>query len=162
MNALIPALVAVLLAELGGRATALGRTSHPLLIAAIAGAAVAAAAVGGALIAPTMTPWAGLLLLALALIFGGANQFAASRPSPVAPGIAASLLAIWRSSAPFMAFAFSAWLAAPIGSAIGAMAGLGIAACSAPLMRFASIRRAMGGVLILAGLIVGLMALRLV
>jgi Ca2+/H+ antiporter, TMEM165/GDT1 family len=162
VNALIPALVAVLLAELGGRVSTLGEAQRPLGLAAIAGAAIAAAAVGGSLLAPSMTPWARLLLLALALIFGGVNQFAKHKTLPDARGLGPSILLVWRSSAPFSAFAFSAWLAAPIGSAAGAILGLGIAVASAPLARLTRPRQAMGSLLILGGLISALMALRLV
>jgi len=162
VNALIPALVTVLLAEFGGRASALVGTSRPLLVAAIAGAAIAAAAVGGALIAPSMTPWARLLLLAVALLFAGTNQLGPTKPRVEALTLVSSLLLIWRSSAPFCAFAFAAWLAAPIASAIGAMLGLGIAAVSAPLARLVGVRHTMGSVLIVGGLIAALLALRLV
>lgn len=82
MDALVPAFVAALFAQLGDRSAWLAailadRCGRPWKVAIAALIAHAAgnslAATGGALIAPVMTPNARQLLLALALVFAGAG-----------------------------------------------------------------------------------------
>lgn len=79
MEALVPAFIAALLTQLGDRPAMLtailaDRYGRPLLVALAAGLAHALgnglAAIGGAVIAPMMTPNAQALLLAIALFFG--------------------------------------------------------------------------------------------
>lgn len=161
MNGLIPALLAVLLAEVGPRGAALafesGRTAIVFLVATI----VAAAAVAGALLAPRLAPNAETLLIALALAFGGWAQ--ASRVAPPATTRAA-LLAFWRGGTALLVFALATRFA-PLSVGVGAAGGLGAAAVLGRLVderAMRLVRRACVLVLLVAGAILAVVALRLV
>ena len=166
MNAFIPALIAVLLAEFGGRATLFARLPRLALAATVLGIAVGIAAFGGISLAPTMPIRARSLLLGVALILTGFGQFGKA-PSGDPPGtLIATLLFVWRSSAPFLAFAFSIWSGAPVGAAAGALAGvagavaLGVVPLSAQNILW--VRRASGAALAITGIYAALWALRLI
>jgi hypothetical protein len=118
----IPALIAVLLAETGGRSAVFARLPRLSLAAAVLGLAVGAAAFGGFAMAPTMTPHARALLLGLVLILTASDQFRAAAPNPPT-NIPKTLLLVWRCSPPSLAFAFAVWKADPLGAAAGALAG---------------------------------------
>jgi hypothetical protein len=118
----IPALIAVLLAETGGRSAVFARLPRLSLAAAVLGLAVGAAAFGGFAMAPTMTPHARALLLGFVLILTVSDQFRAVAPHPPT-GIAQTMLLVWRCSPPSLAFAFAIWKADPFGAAAGALAG---------------------------------------
>lgn len=161
MNGLIPALLAVLLAEVGPRGTALafeaGRTTIVFLIAGV----LAAAAVAGALLAPRLAPNAETLLIALALAFGAWAQ--ASRVPPPATTRAA-LLAFWRGGTTLLVFALATRFA-PLSVGVGAAGGLAVTAMlgrliDARAMRF--VRRGCLLVLLVAAASLAIVALRLV
>ncbi len=166
MTVFIPALIAVLLAELGGRATMFLRLPRLPLAAIVLGLAVGIAAVAGAGMAPAMTANARALLLGLALILTGSGQFGAAPAGGVPATTRATLLFVWRSGAPFLAFAFSIWKAAAIGAAAGALAGVvgavALGALSWGPVVLVRIRRAAGSALIVTGFYLILWALRLV
>lgn len=166
MNAFIPALIAVLLAEYGGRASQFARLPRLSLAATLLGLAVGAAAFAGVSLAPTMNANARALMLGIALILTGFGQFGkASTGDPPATFIG-TFLFVWRSGAPFLAFAFSIWKSAPVGAAAGALAGIvGAVALSALAISPAHViwlRRTAGALMAVIGVYAALWALRLI
>jgi hypothetical protein len=163
VNALIPAFVAVLLAEIGGPLaifTVERRTFAALaMVLLVIVAVVGGWAVAGLLIAP-----ARVLLLGLAMLFAGFAQFGQRAPVAGKPTIVASAMMLYRSPAPFLAFAFSAWMGAPATAGVGALAGIGVAATSGSLHGAMPrvVRTGAGIILCLAGIIAALNGLRLV
>jgi hypothetical protein len=163
VNALIPVFVAVLLAEIGGPLAMFGRerrnSAALVMTLLIIVAVVGGLSVGALLIAP-----ARLLMLGLALLFAGFAQFS-RRPAMVEkPTLLASALTLYRSPAPFLAFAFASWISAPIAAGVGAIAGIGVAGAigsfGPTIPR--GIRIAAGAALCLAGTVAVLSGLRLV
>lgn len=161
-------MIAVLFAEFGGRAALFPQLSRLSLAATLLGLSVGAAAFAGISLAPTMNINARALMLGIALILSGFNQFgkaqfgkAMSDPPATLLG---TLLFVWRSGAPFLAFAFSIWSGSPVGAAAGALAGIaGAVALGAVPLGARSVtwlRRAAGLMLTLVGLYSALWALR--
>lgn len=163
VNALIPALVAVLLAETGGPLTIFGRERRMtaalamLLLLFVAG-------VGGWTVAAMLNTDARMLVLGLALLFAGISQFSQRVALVEKPGIVAGGMTLYRSPTPFLAFAFAAWMSAPLSAIAGAVAGVGVAVLvgtvSPTIPR--AVRIGGGFVLFLAGIIAVLNGLRLV
>ena len=161
MNGLIPALVAVLLTEVGPRgavyAAASGRLRTVFAIAAL----VAASAVAGSLIAPRLAPHAETLLIALALGFSAWAQVV-----HIVPGTTtrAALFAFWRGGTAFLVLALAArFEAASVG--IGAAIALFVAAAFGPSVTALStplVRRLCAGLLLGAGAALAVIGLRLV
>jgi hypothetical protein len=166
LNSFIPALLAVLLAEFGGRATLLARLPKLSLAATLLGLSVGIAAFAGVSLAPTMNAHARALMLGIALILTGFSQFGKAPSADPPSTLVATLLFVWRSGAPFLAFAFSIWKGSPIGAAAGALAGiagavaLGAVPFSPQVVLW--IRRAAGGVMTIIGIYAALWALRLI
>ncbi|MDB5715238.1 MAG: hypothetical protein JWO15_2635 [Sphingomonadales bacterium] len=162
MNALIPAFVAVLLAEIGGPLTIFARARRTSAALAMLGLLIIAV-VGGWAIAAILDIHARTLLLGLALLFAGSAQFG-QRAVTAEPTIIASGMMLYRSPAPFLAFAFTAWISAPFSTVTGAIAGVGAAVFvgSAGAVIPRAVRMGAGMLLCLAGLIAGLNGLRLV
>jgi hypothetical protein len=162
----IPALIAALFAEIGGRASDFARLSRLSLAATLLGLAVGVSAFAGASLAPTMPANARQLLLGVALILTGCGQFGKVPSGDPPATFPATLLFVWRSSAPFLAFAFAVWKAAAVGAAAGALAGVvgavalgSVRVAPAPLIW---IRRLAGATIIVIGIYAGLGALRLI
>lgn len=148
---LIPALLIVLLGELGG---AVARGRHDLLVVISAAAVIAITATAGTLLAPILTPPARTLLVGVTLVFASVGQLR-TRIADIPPA-----LAIWSSSVPFSLFALSLYAASPYAAAVGGV--LGLAAAIAIGGRSAiRLRRAAAALLGVAGLIVSLLGLRL-
>jgi Ca2+/H+ antiporter, TMEM165/GDT1 family len=166
VNNFIPAMIAVLLAETGGRSMQFARLPRLALAAMLLGVAVGIAAFAGNSIAPEMNPYARALMLGIALILTGCGQFGKPASGDPPASLWATLLFVWRSGAPFLAFAFSLWRAAPVGAAAGALAGMvGAAAFGAvhmPASYLIALRRAAGAVLIMTGFYAAFWALRLI
>lgn len=138
MDSLVPAFIAVLLAQVGDRSPWLvailaDRYGKPLTIAFAAFLAHAAgnavAATGGALIAPMLTPNARQLLVALALVFAAMGALWRLKPPERLEGwklgaFATSLLGVFILAAgdttQFFTFAFAARGPSPVLAAIGA------------------------------------------
>ncbi len=159
-------MIAVLLAELGGRAALLLQLPRALLAATLLGLSVGMAAFAGVSLAPTMNVHARALLLGLAFILTGFSQFGKpTAPDPPAT-LLGTLLFVWRSGAPFLAFAFSIWSGSPIGATAGTLAGIaGVVALGAVPMARRSVlwlRRAGGVTLTLVGIFAALWALRFI
>lgn len=166
MNSFIPALIAVLLAEYGGRATLFLRLPRLSLAASLLGLAVGISAFAGISLAPTMNANARALMLGIALILTGCGQFGKAPTGDPPESFAGTFLYVWRSGAPFLAFAFSIWKSAPVGAAAGALAGIvgAIALGMAPLPPtvIAWVRRIAGTAMIAIGVYAALWALRLI
>ena len=127
MNSFIPALIAVLLAELGGRAIAYARMPRLSHGDRFLVALVAMAVAGGVVIAPTMTDRARALLLGLALVIAASGQVR-NTSADMPTGWWAVLRFVMRGNVAFLAFAFAIWRSDPLGSAAGALLGL-VGAC---------------------------------
>ncbi len=186
MDALLIALVAGLMAEVGARTQLMGQAlSHyfapkmPLVLAlfAVLGFSMAFAAFGGLFVRPSMPPDATLLLLGLALVFAGSGQFRRIKPAPDFTGKPALLTSIWRLGAahiadgtPFLAFAIAARTGnAPL-TVVGSMIAVLVLCLPAILIPadwdhpgiFVRLRRIGGAVLVVAGLWCGLTALHVI
>lgn len=165
MSSLVPALVAVLLAETGGRARALARMPRMGLADLVMVFAVSAAAVGGVAVAPIMNANARALMIGLALALAAAGQLrnSAVESQPLTPTAAVALPL--RTNAPFLAFAFAIWRGEAAGAAIGTLAGMAAAALLSSLLPdrwMRAGRLAAMAALALTGIVTMLGALRLV
>jgi putative Ca2+/H+ antiporter (TMEM165/GDT1 family) len=188
MDALMAALVAAALAQVGDRPAWLAsilsdRYRAPGLVIAAAAAALLGAgllaAAAGALLAPRLTPEAKQLFLALALLFQGVGVLFPVKPPDRLAGwrlgaAPTSLLGLFilafGDGVQFIVLALAAraqlpWLAA-IGATIGSLAVIAPAAIlgetgwtALPLV---ALRRIIGVVFVLAALGLGLSALRLI
>lgn len=192
MESLFPAFIAALLAEWGDKSQLLAaglaaRYGRPgpvlagLAVAALANAGIAAA--GGAAIGGMLTGRAGLLLVALALLFAGAGNLIGR----AAPDTARDWGAGWRigpffasavclfligfgDKSQFLAFALAARAESPALVAIGAAAGILVAGLPAVLLGGALartlplklIRLALAPLFLLAGCIAAVQGLGLV
>lgn len=167
VNALIPVFVSVLLAEVGGglSVSRSGQSRGRRTAAALAMAVlIIVAVVGGWSIGAVMIAPAKGLMLGLALIFAGVAQFGRRKIVGDAPTIWASAMTVYRSPAPFLAFAFALWMNAPVSAGAGAMLGVGAAAGMGAqgVVVPRGTRVGAGVVLCLAGLFAALSGLRLV
>lgn len=183
MEALLPALVACLLGETGGRvqmATAgfAGQRRASSLLAALALStlvSLAFGAGGGVLIARMITYEARTLLLGLALIMTASTMF--TRPRKAADAKAQGSAPLWRylamqlgDNSQFIVFAFAARGNAPVLAALGGFVAT-LAAAALPLALGAEdsakvplllLRRIAGGLLLFIGLWSALSALNLI
>lgn len=169
MNSFIPVLIAVLLAETGGRSAVFARLPRLTLAATALGLAVGAAAVAGYAMAPTMNARAQALMVGLALVLTGAGQFGRYRQIDPPRAFVQTLLLVSRTGVPLLAFAFAIWSGSTTGPVAGALAGfVGAVAIGAILSDgvsdhlFLWLRRGAGTLLLSAGLYCALWALRLV
>jgi hypothetical protein len=166
VTSFIPAMLAVLLAEFGGRASQFARLPHLAFAATLLGLAVGISAVAGISMAPGMNPHARALLLGIALVATGLNQFGKPISGDPPATLFKTFLFVWRSGAPFLAFAFAIWKSSPIGAAAGALAGVvavvALAAIPIPENVLKWLRRVAGGTIIAIGLYAALWALRLI
>lgn len=141
MEALLSALIAALLAEIGDKtqlvalALAARFANHRAVLSAVALAAAANAAIaagGGAWIGPMMTREASTLLLALALLLAGGGAFWPKRTPSVerwrGGALVASLLAFvvaeFGDKTQFLTFAIAARSDAPALAGVGATLGV--------------------------------------
>jgi Ca2+/H+ antiporter, TMEM165/GDT1 family len=169
VNAFIPTLIAVLLAETGGRSAAFARLPRLTLAATVLGLAVSLAAIAGFAIAPTMTPYARALMLGVALILTGAGQFGTNATVEPPTSVVATLALVWRTGVPLLAFAFAIWSGSTLGPVAGAITGfVGAVAIGAILSDATSphlfrwVRRGAGTAITVIGIYAALWALRLV
>ncbi len=182
MEALLPALVACLLAEMAGRVAvttesyAVTRPAWGLLAALLISTTLSLAigAIGGAWMARLVTYEARTLLLGLALILTGGTLLIRPKADPLSePPKGAPL---WRylatqlgDNSQFIVFAFAARGNAPVLAALGGLAGVIAAGCLPLLLDkgfrrlpLLTLRRASGGLLLLTGLWSALHALQLI
>jgi putative Ca2+/H+ antiporter (TMEM165/GDT1 family) len=187
MDALMAALVAALLAQASDRtawcaAMLRDRFARPgVVIAALAIAVAAINGLGGAagaLVGPVMTPEAKALMLALALVTAGGAAFLPMKPPDSLPdsrlgAVATSLLALFAlglgDRTQFITFALAARTPMPVLAWAGATIGALTVTVPAVLvgerpwlaLPLKAIRIACCAVLLVAGLAIGLGALRL-
>lgn len=186
MDPLIPAFVAVLLSGVADRPARLAAvladrhgagSTWPGAVLALAGA-FALAAAGGAIVAPMLTPNARALLLALALVSAGAGMLLPARrfdrlagwrlPAPLTALAGMFILAIGDRSQ-FLVFALTArtpdpWLAAIGGTLAGAIPVVAAALLGERVWHRLPLRAidpGSGALLLVAGVVTGLGALRL-
>jgi putative Ca2+/H+ antiporter (TMEM165/GDT1 family) len=180
LDALVPALVAALLAGVGDRAPRLAallaaRGSFSSVVAGLILGhilAIAIAVAGAAMIAPLMAPNARSLLLAIALVLaglGGLWQRAVAPPTGNAFVVAATGSFVGIDGTAFLAFALAVGRSSPILAGVGALAGALVlaigAACAGRDWERVPVRLLgrIGGILLLVtGVIVALGALRLI
>ncbi|MDJ0278410.1 TMEM165/GDT1 family protein [Sphingomonas sp. 2R-10] len=185
MDPLVPAFVAVLLAGVGDRPALLAailadRHGRGATIAGIVAQAIGfgVAAAAGALVAPHLTPNARNLLLALALLSAGGSALVAARIRDRLdhwrlPGWLTGLLGMailaFGDRGQFLVFALVARTPDPVAGAVGSTLAAGALSAAAatlgergwlalPLRR---VRPVVGGLLLIAGAVLGLGALRL-
>ena len=163
---LVPAFIVTLFAEFGGGAVAMAMLPSRWALAALLALGVAMAAFAGASLAPAMNADACTLTLGAVLILAGFGQLRKLPSLKQQPSWSAILLLLSRSSLSLIAFGFAVWREAPFTAAAGVAAG----GCAAVALNQLALspgaalwtRRALGTVLILAGLCAALSALRLV
>ena len=130
------------------------------------GLSVGIAAFAGFSLAPTMNTHARALMLGVALVLTGCGQFGKAPLGDPPASFAGTMLFVWRSGAPFLAFAFAIWKAASVSAAAGALAGtvaaVALGAVPLPPGRLRSLRRLLGMILIMTGGYAALWALRLI
>jgi hypothetical protein len=163
MNGFIPALVAVLLADVGPRALYYAEAGRHRIVLFAMFVLIAMAGTGGALLARELTEWANALMIAIALLFAAVGQVQRIRP---AAGIIPVVSAFWSGGVLILVFALAIRFgpAAAIG---GGLAGLTAAAIltrtfvggGIPLQ---PVRWAAAAVLALASASIAVGALRLV
>ncbi len=163
MNGLVPALLAVLLAEFGPRALSYAASPRREMLGWVAAALVFGAGASGILVAPSMTIWAETLLLGIALVFAGIGQLGRVRP---VSGFRGNLALFWRGGTPLLAFALAArfpGIASLPGAAAGVVAAVVLSrAARANRWPFDLIRRGGGIALLTSGAICAVNGLRLV
>ena len=180
MDALVPALVAALLAGIGDRAPRLAAllAERGALAAVLSGVilghllAIGLAIAGAAMIAPLMAPNARSLLLAIALVLGGLGGL---WRRPVDDGGGNVLLAaavgsfVGIDGTAFLAFALAVKGSVPLLAGAGALVGALALAIGAALagrewqrLPLTLLGRLGGGLLLVTGIVVALGALRLI
>lgn len=153
---LIPALIAVLLGETGGRLAARGGRPGTLILLAVM---LVVGAVAGFGLAAQLTPWARTLLVGMALIAAALPQLRAALPRREP-----AWQAVWLSGAPLTVLALAAFAGAPLAAAAGGIAGAAAAILLGSRIAWPkrAVRRLCGALLLAAGLGAALTGLRLV
>jgi hypothetical protein len=161
VNGLIPALIVVLLAEIGAPLGTLAIRRGNLVAFGMAALVFAAAGIGWQFSA-MMAGDARALMLGVLVVFAASGQIWAGKPAT--DTLFGSILAITRSPAPGLAFGFAAYLGEPVTPALGALVAVAIAAGLAAIHVAVppGIRQASGGILLLVGLYLALDALRFI
>jgi Ca2+/H+ antiporter, TMEM165/GDT1 family len=163
MNGFVPALVAVLLAEIGPRALLYADAGRHRIVLGVIAALVAAAGIAGTLLAGELTEWADALMIAIALTFAAVGQVQRIRP---AVGFVRVVSAFWSGGVLILVFALATRFG-PVAAITGGLAGLVAAAVltralAGGAIPLQPIRWAAAGILTLAGAVIAVGALRLV
>lgn len=187
MEALVPAFIAALLTQMGDRPAILtailaDRFGRPVTIAVAAGLAHALlslfAALGAELMAPSMTPNARALFVAIALLFGGVSSLFPVKPPKRLEewrlgSFPTAFLGVFSlalgAQTQFFTLAFAVrsdpWFAAA-GATAGAFAVAFVAAVLGEAgwvkLKFRAFRAGIGILFLIAGVVIGLGALRLI
>jgi len=161
VNALIPALLIVLLAEVGGPLSALAARRPNIAAFAIAVLVFAAAGIGWQFSA-MMAAGARTLMLGVLMVFAASGQLWVGKPVP--DTLLSAVFAISRSPAPGLAFGFAALFGEPVTPALGALFAVAVAAGLSALGVGISmaIRRFAAGLLLTAGLFLAFRAFSLI
>jgi hypothetical protein len=161
VNALIPALLIVLIAEIGAPLGALAAKRVNIVAFGIALLVFAAAAIGWHF-STMMAADARTLMLGVLIVFASSGQlWIGKAPRETLLGTA---LAISRSPAPGLAFGFAAFFGEPVTPALGALfavaaaAGLAVLGVVVPPLA----RRIAGGILLVTGILLALRAFSLI
>lgn len=163
MNGFIPALLAVMLAEVGPRALLYADARRQESILWVIAALVFAVGAAGYFAGRTMTEWADALMIAIALVFAAVGQMQKLRP---AKGLVPTVAAFWRGGTLILVFALAARFG-PLAASFGGLAGLaGAAVVTRALLAsgvpMAPLRWGAAVVLLIGAAIIGVQALRLV
>lgn len=151
MNLLIPAAIAVFLAEWGGN-FARGISARYLFGLFIATLLIAASALAGDALAGIMVDLARQMLLGISLLFASFGQLVFKRgielqqPTPLQTALSA-----WRSSTPMLVMAISSAYSAPVAAAMGGVVGIAVSAILAGIARPGPAMRRSAGILLLIG-----------
>jgi hypothetical protein len=124
MNGFVPAIVAVMLAEMGPRALLYANARRQEIALWLIAAAVFVAGAAGVLTSRTMNAWATALMIAIALLFAAVGQL--QRVAP-ATGSIRTLAAFWRGGVLILVFALATRFG-PFAASFGGLAGMAAAA----------------------------------
>ncbi len=120
MNGFVPALVAVMLAEMGPRALLYADARRQEIALWLIAALVFMAAAAGVVAAPLLNVDASALMIAIALAFAATGQL--QRVAP-ASGAVRTLAAFWRGGVLILVFTLAARFG-PFAASFGALAGM--------------------------------------
>ena len=124
MNGFVPAIVAVMLAELGPRALLYGGARRQESVLWLIAALVFAAGAAGVFAGRTMNAWANALMIAIALAFAAIGQLQRIAP---ATGTIRTISAFWRGGVLILVFALATRFG-PFAASFGGLAGMVAAA----------------------------------
>ena len=124
MNGFVPAIVAVMLAELGPRALLYADARRQEIVLWFIAAVVFIAGAAGVFAGRTMNAWANALMIAIALAFAAVGQLQRIAP---ATGAIRTLAAFWRGGVLILVFALATRFG-PFAASFGALAGMAAAA----------------------------------
>jgi hypothetical protein len=124
MNGFVPALVAVLLAEIGPRALIYADGGRRRNVIIVMGVLIILSGTGALAIAAQLTEWADALMIAIALIFASLGQLQRIRPTA---GFIPTVSAFWSGGVLLLVFALATRFG-PVATIAGAMGGLAAAA----------------------------------
>ena len=124
MNGFVPALVAVMLAELGPRALLYADARRQEIVLWFIAAVVFIAGAAGVFAGRTMNAWANALMIAIALAFAAVGQLQRIAP---ATGAIRTLGAFWRGGVLILVFALATRFG-PFAASFGGLAGMAAAA----------------------------------
>ena len=124
MNGFVPAIVAVMLAEMGPRALLYADARRQEIILWFIAALVFLAGAAGVLAGRTMNAWANALMIAIALLFAAVGQLQRVKP---ATGAIRTLAAFWRGGVLLLVFALATRFG-PFAASFGGLAGMAAAA----------------------------------
>jgi len=163
MNGFVPALVAVMLAEMGPRALLYAEARRHEIGLWLIAALVFLAGAAGVVTRPAMNVHASALMIAIALAFAATGQL--QRVAP-AKGAVRTLAAFWRGGVLILVFALATRFG-PFAASFGALAGMlgaaiatrGLLAAGVPMK---PLRWAAAGLLAIAAAFLCVDALRLV
>jgi Ca2+/H+ antiporter, TMEM165/GDT1 family len=148
MESLLPAFIAVLLAEMGGKTQSLSKVygeanAGPLALASLSLSSLinyGAAAIAGILLGKQLAYDARSLMFALALLFAGLPMLMGSKAVPPLPTKQNMIASLWRfmrsqfgDGAQFIVFALAARAGSPTLAVLGGLLGV-MAACGLPIL----------------------------
>jgi hypothetical protein len=163
MNGFIPALLAVMLAELGPRALLYAEARRHEAILWLIAALVFVVGAAGFFVGRTMTEWADALMIAIALALAAIGQMQKLRP---ASGLVPTVVAFWRGGTLILVFALAARFG-PLAASFGGLAGMAGAAVLTRMLTSSGVpmvplRWGAAIILFIGAAVIGVQALRLV
>ena len=163
MNGFVPAIVAVMIAEMGPRALLYADARRQELVLWAIAATLFGVGAAGHFAGRTMTEWADALMIAIALAFAAVGQL---QRIPAVKGFVPTFAAFWRGGVLILVFALAARFG-PLAASFGGLAGLaGAAILTRALMAggvpMAPLRWAAAVVLGVASMVIAVQALRLI